>query len=99
MGIKQYIADKIEEEGNKYGEKYILSGYDERIEELSKIAVNKIVSQATEDSGDVQVRYKGKKYIAEVDYVSLDGDTEVDIRLISEKEYEEQYGHKYGEGF
>lgn len=99
MGIKQYIADKIEEEGNKYGEKRELSGYDKRIEELSKIAINKITKQAIEDSGDVQIRYKGDKFIAEISYTYIEGVSEVDISLISEKEYEEQYGHKYGEGF
>lgn len=79
---REKLATKLKEENLTIG------CYQQQIEHLSEDDLNKVLEQMLHGSCDVQVTLNNQPFVVEVYHV----DKEVDFELISESDYEMQYG-------
>lgn len=84
---KDIIEKKVTELGCKIG------CWNNDIEKLSRLNLNKVLRGLEEEYTDVLVDVDKEKYIVEIATV----DDEKDLNMISKKAYENQYGRKFKE--
>lgn len=86
---KQKIQAKLQEEGFEIG------CYDNNLEQLNNANLKKVLKKIPFGATDVPVCLNRKPYIVEV----FDVDSQYDFKLLSKKQYQQQYGHQYDEDF
>ena len=64
---------------------------DNRVNQLNKSTIEKIINNFFGDSTDIDIRYKCKEYILEFDVIDF---SIVDIYMIPKKEYISMYGNE-----
>lgn len=62
---------------------------DNRVNQLNKTTIKKVINEFVGDSTDIDIRYKCKDYVLEFDVIDF---KTVDIYLIPKKEYINMYG-------
>lgn len=87
LNNKEIIEKKVAELGYKIG------CWDNNIEKLSRLNLNKVLRYLEEEYTDVLVDVDREKYIVEIATV----DNEKDLNMLSDKSYESQYGRKFEE--
>ena len=87
LNNKEIIEKKVAELGYKIG------CWDNNIEKLSRLNLNKVLRHLEEEYTDVSVDIDMEKYIVEIATV----DNEKDLNMLSDKSYESRYGRKVEE--
>lgn len=96
MSNKDLLIEEINKFNTKYNSNFHLGCYDDDIEKLSKVQLNKVIEEMTGDYTDVKVYIGKQAFIVELSWITgtAEGD-EVDFIMKSLKQYESQYGRKF----
>ncbi len=81
----EQITNYIESLGLKFG---II---DNRLKQFNQTTIKKIINNFFGDSTDIDIRYKCKDYVLEIDVIDF---STVDIYMIPKKEYIAMYGNE-----
>lgn len=87
------LSHRVKLEEKLKSEKLTIGCYDKAIDGLSEKEFIKVLEKVEYGSGDVQVILNNQPYVVEIYHV----DNEVDFELISESDYETQYGRRVEE--
>lgn len=92
MTNKEIIENVLNELSKEHNHKYIIGCYSNLINDLSKRTINRIIENINYLSyTDIEITHKRKKYIIELSVVYFKDRTEIDLVVLTKKEYRARY--------